>query len=156
MFLEPFDRGFNAALLHIASRLFSEGFDASPDAPDTYETLKAHFDAGKRFVVSSLHSDMTIYGAPEINYAFRAWHDWCHWRGEHHFTLDGETGVCRMQQAQLRAFAGYSGQTESWCDLLYAEVVGQQEYFLRHADFPSNQSAFVRAYLNDRERAIAA
>jgi hypothetical protein len=148
MQLEPLDAGFNAAILHISSRLFPDGFDVSEDAPDTYEKLKALFGAGKRFVVSSLHSEKTIYGAPEVNYAFRAWHDWCHWQGKYPFTFKGEADVCRMQQAQLCAFNGYGEQTERWCDLLYAEIVEQQDYLIQHGDFPTDQRAFVTAYLD--------
>jgi hypothetical protein len=45
---------------------------SATDAPDTYEKLKAHLDAGERLVVYSGGSQHTIYADPAVNHAFRA------------------------------------------------------------------------------------
>ena len=51
-------------------------------------------------VVAREGADNTIFGAPEVNYAFRAWHDWCHWMGGFDFSLYGECATCNMQIEQ--------------------------------------------------------
>ncbi|MBZ0227979.1 MAG: hypothetical protein K8F58_05935 [Bauldia sp.] len=79
--IRPLDPALNAAILHIATRLFPCGFDIADNAPGTYRQLKAHLDAGQRMVVYAGGCDHTIYADREINYAFRAWHDWCHYAG---------------------------------------------------------------------------
>ena len=93
-------------------------------------------------------SEHTIFGEPEINWAFRAWHDWCHYYGAHAFTPEGERAVFRMQCSHLLLFYGDSLRTRHWIKLLRAEVIGQQDYFYKHGHFPYDQRAFVEAYLN--------
>jgi hypothetical protein len=141
------DIQFNAAILTVCRRILSAGYDVSDHAPQTYEELVAHLEAGNRMTVYSGGSDRTIYGDPEVNYAFRAWHDWCHWRGRHDFSLEGELATCTMQVRQLVARYGNSSQTQRWQRILHAEVIGQREYFDAHGYFPEDQRAFVDSYL---------
>jgi len=82
--------------------------------PETYEELIALLDAGGRMLVYSGASERTIYGDPEVNYAFRAWHDWCHWRGRYDFSYEGERAACAMQGDHLIARYGDSSQTRRW------------------------------------------
>ncbi len=99
--MEPLDPSLNAAIILIAAVLFPDGFDASKDAPSTYKALKAHLDAGKRLVVFSGGCEGTIYVDPAVNHAFRAWHDFSHWKGGHVFSVEGECGVFEMQRQHL-------------------------------------------------------
>jgi len=144
-----FDIHFNAAVLTMCSRLLPGGYDVSLAAPETYEELIAHLDAGGRMVVYSGGSERTIYGDPEVNFAFRAWHDWCHWRGRHDFSHEGERAACAMQSEHLVTLYGESPQTLRWRYILQAEIIGQREYYDRHGEFPEDQRAFVAAYLED-------
>jgi hypothetical protein len=146
--MHPLDKGFNCAVLTIANRLCPGGYRVSDDAPDTYEKLKAHLDLTKQMVVWSGGSETTIYADKEVNYAFRAWHDWCHYTGRHAFTVVGERAVFAMQCSHLILFYGDCYQTRLWIKLLRAEVIGQQEHFYKHGHYPNDQRAFVLAYLN--------
>jgi hypothetical protein len=146
--MTPLDIHFNVAVKHIASRLFPCGFVVSPDAPDTFDKLKAQFSAGEMIVWSG-GSDRTIYADCEVNYCFRAWHDWCHVRGNHPFTPEGERAVYGMQCAHLIEVYGPSLQTRQWCRILAADILGQQEFFYRFGRYPEDQRAFVEAYLDD-------
>jgi hypothetical protein len=101
-----------------------------------------------RIVVWSGASDATIFGDPEVNYTFRAWHDWCHWRGRLPFDFKGEQGVCEMQCGHLLSLYGDSNRTRRWCRIVDAEVIGQRLYFDRFGRLPSDQYDFVVAYLN--------
>ena len=94
-------------------------------------------------------SENTIYAEPEVNWAFRAWHDWCHYRGAHDFTPEGERSVFELQRSHLLLFYGDSLQTRRWIRILRAEVIGQQEYFYRYGHYPHDQRAFVEVYLKD-------
>jgi hypothetical protein len=148
------DLSLNDAILHVTSRLLPDGFDVSSDAPDTYEKLKAHLSAGKRMVVWSGGSEATIYGHRNVNFAFRAWHDFCHWRGGYDFTLEGEIAACEMQCQHLYKFYSDGERVRGWCLLLRAEIVGQGLFFQRHKRFPEDQRSFVAAYLVDPDIAL--
>ena len=142
-----FDVRFNAAVLKACKRVLPHGFDVSAEAPQTYEGLIAHFDAGRRMVVYSGGSERTIYGDPKVNYAFRAWHDWCHWRGRYDFSLEGERAACAMQAQHLVELYGDSRESRRWRRILHAEIIGQREYFDRFGVFPDDQRAFVENFL---------
>ena len=144
------DLGFNAAVLAISRRLFPCGFDVADDAPQTYENLLMHLDAGKRMVVFSGGSEHTIFGDREVNYAFRAWHDWCHWRGRFDRSHQGERAVCAMQEQHLVTLYGDCARTEEWRRILRAEIIGQRDHFDVHGRFPDDQRAFVENYLANK------
>jgi hypothetical protein len=143
------DHGLNVAILQIAQRLLPQGFDVSDKAPDSYEALVACFESGGRYVVFSDGSENTIYGDPEVNHHFRAWHDWCHWQGKYDFSLEGELGAYRMQCSHLEALYGDTKITAKWRRILYAEVVGQKLYCRKHGYFPDDQLAFIKRFLDD-------
>lgn len=152
----PTHQGLNVAVMHIASRLFPCGYDVSADAPDTFERLCDHLDNGGRMVVWNGASDRTVFECPEVNWAFRAWHDWHHWKGRLPFTPEGEAEACRRQIADLVRLYGDSVQTRRWALVLDAEINGQLRYAALNGDtFPTDQAAFVNAYLADPEAALA-
>jgi hypothetical protein len=151
----PLDTGLNVAILQMANQLFPLGFDVADEAPATYEELTTRLDAGNRMVVFSGGSDHTIYGDPEINACFRAWHDWCHWRGRHDLTFGSEQAVAEMQAAQLLTLYGNTRSSRRWADIIRAEVIGQAEFYRRHKLFPDDQYGFIEAYLKDPEMALS-
>lgn len=104
------DHGLNVAVLVIAGRLFPGSFDVSDDAPDTYEKLVALFESGRRFVVYEGGSENTIFGDPAVNHHFRAWHDWCHWKGRHDFSMGGVSN----RTALAMVFKLIEGAQKSW------------------------------------------
>src|SRR4051794_1017008 len=127
--LKPLDPGLNSAILCIAAELFPDGFDVSSDAPDTYRKLRAHLDVGRRMGVYNGGCENTIYAYPYVNYAFRAWHDPCHYSGKHNFSLKGEQETCLMQCSQLRRLYGDNGNIRHWANLLDADIVGVCRYY---------------------------
>ena len=143
----PLDTSLNVAIMHIATKLFPTGFDVSLDALATFDELKAHLDAGKRMVVFSGGSGTTIYGDPEVNWCFRAWHDWCHWRGSHPLSLKGERATCVMQAQHLLTLYGNGPQVRRWIRIIHAEIIGQADFYRDHGHFPVDQYGFVVWYL---------
>jgi hypothetical protein len=148
------DPGLNAAIIAIASDLFPDGFDVSADAPGTYAALKAHLDAGKRLVVYDGGCEGRIYGDAAVNHAFRAWHDFSHWKGEHDFSVEGECRVFDMQRRHLLYVCGDTPQTWRWIGILRAEVIGQRLLYERHKRFVEDQRGFIEAYLHNPEETL--
>jgi hypothetical protein len=143
----PLDQKLNKAIVAISGLIFPNGFEASIDAPDTFENLCAHLDAGKPMIVWSGASETTVFGCAEVNWAFRAWHDWCHWHLSQPFTLDGETAVCSHQCQQLRDLFGDTPVTRRWQRILHADIVGQWHHHAMFGEFPKDQRAFVESTL---------
>lgn len=144
----PLDRGLNVAILHIASRLFPTGFDVGANAPETFEAINEHIARTGRMLVWNGASENTIYDDAEVNYAFRAWHDWCHWFGHFDFSLGGERLAAEMQKAHLRSLYVGCKELTRWEAIIDAEVNGQAAYAEYWGIFPNHQRAFVEAYLS--------
>lgn len=143
----PFSTELNCAVLKIANRLFPTGFDVSDDAPESLTELVGIIENTGRMVVSDANSESTIFGSVEVNCAFRAWHDWCHWKGRFPFTLEGERQAYEMQIEHLKTVGCWSAGVEALLDI---EINGQAAYFEEHKEFPEDQRAFTRVELNRR------
>lgn len=143
----PLNEGFNQAVLAMVSIYLPEGFNTSAEELDSFEQVKALWEREGRLTVSQSHSSNTIFGKPEVNWAFRAWHDYCHIKGDFPFTVWGEWMACYMQRQQLRAAFSFHPQLEKWCQLLDIEVNGQVGYSLRFHTFPENQIEFTKERL---------
>jgi hypothetical protein len=147
---KPLDLGFNIAVRTIAARLFPCGFDITADesaAPSTLEALQAHIEATGRMLVWSGASDHTIFACPETNWAFRAWHDWAHWRYALPFDLAGERAVCEVQKANLATVYPGRPSLPLWGRILDLEITAQAEHFTTTGSFPIDQVAFTLARL---------
>lgn len=149
------DKSFNAAILTMAQQVLPKGYDVGPDAPNTLEELKDHFNATGRIKVWNGASDRTIFEDDEVNFAMRAWHDAIHLAYDLPFTPEGEAAVCIVQQQQLIQRYGLDERTQRWVDLLDAEINGQIAHEQALGRFPEDQKGFVLAYLANPEKALA-
>lgn len=152
--MEPVFMPLNHAVVTIAAKLFPTGYDVSEDAPDTLDKLRDHVARTGRMVVDSGNSDHTIFADPEVNWAFRAWHDHCHLRGDYGFNLHDECSVAREQISDIRKLYGHGPIADRMCALIWAEVVGQAQYEKRNGYFPENQRSFDLDYLRDQDAAL--
>lgn len=117
---------------------------ATPDAPSTLDALQAAWanQDARGLPVFDGGCDHTIYSSPDVNYAFRAWHDSIHVQGGYGFDGRGEECAMWRQCAQLLE-AGLP--TSDWF-ALYFDVWGQFLYSNAHGgEFPADQAAFVGA-----------
>lgn len=119
-------------------------YHASEDAPSTAKELFAWANENTLGVdsmpVYSGGCEGNIYGAPEANYAFRAWHDSIHIKEEFDFSLDGEV---KSSNKHLEVLSGLNAPTEV-IKAFQADVEGQARYY--HASgkqFVDNQIRFV-------------
>jgi len=140
-------RKLNAAILTMVSNLLPMGYDVSNNAPDTYERLVEHVNKTGRILVWSGASETTIYGDCEINYAFRAWHDFVHFTHKLGFSVLDEIEVCIIQCDQLVKHFGNSLEIQKFISYLQAEIIGQAQYEVFYGEFPIDQCAFVVDYI---------
>jgi hypothetical protein len=115
---------------------------ACEDAPSTYDGLVRVWHgklAGAPLPVYSGGCEATIYGAPEVNHAFRAWHDAVHVRLGAAFTVEGEVRTALAQLWQAR----YLGASKLDLARLRADTIGQVAYFVRTGGFVKDQARYV-------------
>lgn len=139
--LEPFSIPFNAACVVHAARCWPQGFNSAPAAPATLAALCDEVDGTGRLTVWDGASGETIFGDPEINLQFRAWHDWAHWRYRLPFDMNGETAAAFVQAAQLTRTHGPDPELLA---LLFCEVIGQAHFYQSFGAFPDDQRSFCR------------
>ena len=144
---KPICRAFNVAVNHIAARLFPNGYDVSERAPESLPALNQHIAATGRMLVWSGASNDTIFADPETNWAFRAWHDWHHWKLQAKFTPEGERAVYEAQCALLSSLYPGHHLLSKWRALLDIEVNGQLAHEATYGSFPANQRAFAEYHL---------
>lgn len=132
--------------------------DYAPDenAPGTWEELQEYkyltvltpeeafcWDSLPYLPVYDGGCENTIYGAPEYNYMFRAWHDSLHLRHDLDFSVKGELRTAlRHQTALMQVGAPVDVRRAFWAD-----TAGQVQYNEITGEFPTNQVNFVRLYL---------
>lgn len=104
------------------------------EAPSTEAQL---FNASS-LVIWSGASDNTIFQDNAVNWAFRALHDDLHLRTRYNFSPATEIELGRIQASK------YSGIL---ADIVYCEVAGQAEFFLKNGIFIQDQVLFTQDYL---------
>lgn len=117
------------------------------DAPSTLDELRDSAEYTHemcRIPVSSENQARTIYGdgalGAEHNSMFRAVHDYLHLQLGAEFTLAGELEVAAVH---LKSAERYFGEDSLELAMLYADTVGQTQYFAERGDFPACQLEFV-------------
>lgn len=91
---------------------------------------------GKRFPVSELYCENTVFGDPQINVMFRAWHDDVHLTNDYGFDLNGEVLTAFKQCSELPVDWHYERE------LILIEVIAQVQYALSKGEFVDDQRAF--------------
>lgn len=141
----PVDPTFDEAIRTMVRETLPNGFVVSDDAPSSFRDLCQHLDRAQRMQVWSGASNFTIFGSPEVNFAFRAWHDQCHYTGRYPFTLGGEAETALLQIQQLESRFRDCNHGRRWKALILADVVGQSLFHEVQGQFPENQRRFVNA-----------
>ena len=145
--LKPFNTKFNVAVLRMAELVCPMGYDVVDNAPQSLPELTEHIARTRRITVERSNSDATIFGCPEANWAFRAWHDWTHFIMQAPFTLEGELAVAHRQIEDMYRVFGYCREADDFSWLILEEVYGQACYKEKYGNFPQDQREFARRYL---------
>ena len=112
--------------------------------PETLEELTLVFGHNETLKVSGQHCERTIFGLPELNCWFRAWHDWMHYACGLDTTCGGEGALALKHIEAIR-------RDDAWAEVIdyrfleaviWVETYGQNAFYLAHGRFPSNQAAF--------------
>ncbi len=147
----------NAAVHSMACRVWHKGYDLcdsdDPNIPDNPWGYWTEIERRGRPTIYTGYSDNTIFGEPEFNWDFRAWHDWTHYILKAPFTLTGELAVAHRQCEDIATvFDHYS--TIEWQRLIMADVYGQALFFQKTKQFPVYQKNFDLCYCDDPRLAI--
>lgn len=128
----------------LAGRL---GFGWRPvmDAPSTYQQLRGALDHSLNSLeplpVSSENSASVIYDGPEVNFAFRFWHDVSHVQHGLSFALEDELELALWHLDVLER-AGVAPASIAY-RLLQADLLGQLLLMGLAGRFPFDQEEFV-------------
>ncbi len=127
------------------------GYRASELAPSTYAELLAEHAAcrlsGLPVRVSSFNNDTTVFG-PDVNLAYRFWHDCEHVRLRADFSHGGEVIVAGQQMHEFER-SGVRPYSPAW-KLLFVETFGYTECNRLLGVFPEDQRQFAADYLEHR------
>lgn len=121
------------------------GWKPTAEAPSTYQQLRgalAHsLVTGEPLPVSDEHSGSVIYTRPDVNYAFRFWHDISHVQHGLSFELPDELELALWHLDVLRRGSVAPGDLQY--RLLEADLVGQLLLMGLAKRFPYDQESFV-------------
>jgi hypothetical protein len=121
--------------------LYLPKYVVADKAPETLIEVIRTFKETNKLVVWSGASELTIWGTPQDNYLFRAWHDYCHILGHFSFDAKGESATCLMQQSQI--------ESSFLQKALNIEINGQLEHMQATGNFPLNQIEFFKLKLKE-------
>lgn len=140
MKLESVRNGLATAVLSALSASGAPRWRAADSAPATVAELLESYSATGEIVVYAGASDATIFGAPVVNHAFRAWHDWCHIRTRIGFTVPDEVTLARWQAAEA--------SSDALARIVLIEVAEQALHFGRTGEFLTDQIGFTMEKLS--------
>ena len=142
---DPLNPLFNDWIIDLSTALFPYGFDVRVNAPNTAADLSATMRMGRMVVWDSDYSTSDIADT-ETHRAFRALHDWAHWRYDLPFTMAGEYAACHVHTSQIIRYFGRNEGVERTIAQLWANIISTLEYVADHdGAYPADQHAFVEA-----------
>ena len=127
-----------------------QGFKIASEAPDTWAKVQASFARDGKIMVWSGESSNTVYSAPRVNWAFRAWHDSIHLAYGLDFSLQGEERTAERQCAALWKLTGNRKLRKFGEVLLEIEIVEQARVAIYSGKFIDNQREFVVNKLREK------
>lgn len=135
---------FVVAMAQRIVRVTGVNYEESLVAPSTHEEVmiewRTALETGKPFRVYSGASDCTIYDAPDVNWAFRFWHDYLH--------VKHNLGMGIRDEMQVGALHWLEVSQEFGDDSLEAKIIaadtsGQALYHHIFGTFVADQEEFV-------------
>lgn len=124
-----YGNGLRDALADAMRRARVPRWRAADVAPETVADLLASYRATGEIVVSAANSERTIWREPAGNFAFRAWHDFCHVRSLRGFTAGEEI---ELGEWQCGAFGGVG---DAFALIVREEISEQARYFAERGEF---------------------
>lgn len=143
---ERFDKAVALLTEFIIYRTKNIEFYTKETTTNNYEEF---VKIGQPYEISLEGCSDTIYGNQYINVLARVWHDDIHYWNKLDFGFKDEQAVCLLQSNELLQWCiDTSKDKEATLDamqLIYEDIVGQYEYYLKHNAFVPNQYKYVYA-----------
>lgn len=117
---------------------------------ESFTQLKEEWERSGRVRVNTDFSDGTIFGSASVNWAFRAWHDYCHLTLGADFSKEGEGRAAQLQISHLISHYPTHPLLPLFISLVEIEVNEQVNYFFETGEFPCNQFDFTLNCLRKR------
>lgn len=129
---------------HVTAGAVGFGWIGTPDAPSTYQQLRAAYQesttSGEPLPISNLACEPSIYARAEDNVAFRFWHDVHHVTFGLSFSLEDELELALWHLDEVQA-AGFAPGSTPYA-LFQADLVGQLLLNALAHRFPFDQQRF--------------
>lgn len=129
-------------------RVNNISYEESKNAPETFEGIIAGFAESfmhlKPFYVSSIGCNNTVYIAPYINWAFRFWHDYLHFK--HNLTLSfiDELMVSNIHVHEVELEFGVNSLEAK---IMQIDTAAQALYYKIHKEHVYDQLEFCKAMI---------
>lgn len=120
---------FDDLVGEIARDVLPRGWRACSGSPDTLEEVIRNFERTGDMIVTNSRPRTTVFGSFEKLIAFRAWHDWIHWKYVGEFTLPGELMVGHVHVGGLVEKLGFTREAQEMGALALIQVYQQNVYF---------------------------
>lgn len=133
--------------------MLEKGYEIKPfaHAPSTYnELLLMHLTYPNLLVVYDGGSANTIFSSPDMNFTFRAFHDFGHLAHRLDFQFKNEMKLGELQANEIYDdLLGTVGieRANVVRDIVRAEIIGQIEYYQIHRRYIDDQQTYVKGYL---------
>jgi hypothetical protein len=128
---------------------FGFGWEARPDAPNTWAELREAWQhslaTGNALPVFDGANSSAIFTTPEAHLAYRFWHDVTHLERNRNFTNPHELDMASYHLLQAEKH-GLERGSLPW-RLLHADAVGQVLHWSVIHEFVINQRVFVLNYI---------
>lgn len=150
----------DSAVVALAAQCWPMGFEVSNNAPGSWAALKEYNARTGGMCVWNGASENTIHHNPAVNYASRAWHDYCHLSGNYDFSAEGEEAACEYGISMLTNYSNWTvGRNNPnlahAVALLRADCYGQNRFKKLHGLDVVDQRGFDLAYMADPDAALA-
>lgn len=141
--IHPFSENLNKWVEQQFTKLPFEVVFVEGEPYADFETMQDAFrENPNRLEVSTLHSEKTIFGDPQVNWKFRAIHDFLHLVHGLDFTYEAELLV-NYHQTVFALQTGRGLLRDFELSLLNIETAGQIAYHRSTGEFPSDQRKFA-------------
>lgn len=143
---ERFDKAVALLTEFIIHRTKNVEFYTKETTTNNYEEF---VKIGQPYEISLEGCSDTIYGNQYINVLARVWHDDIHYWHGLDFSFEGEKKVCGVQEIEILNWSIENQKdrqiTLDAMQLIYEDIVGQYEYYIKHNTFVPNQYKYVYA-----------
>lgn len=141
MQLLDFKRSVREYEQYLLTQLGDKAYSVSAHAPSDLAGIDYTINSDCLIVWDGA-SDSTIFSRSDINYIYRAHHDYAHAYYRLDTVAQDELSLSRTLEAQA--------PTREIKALINAELAGQVMYYLQHGEFPQDQKHFCIDYLTKK------